>query len=238
MKYQITRHNEVGRAEHGWLQAKHYFSFASYYNPSKMGFGKLRVINDDVIAAGTGFGTHPHQDMEIITIPQQGAVSHKDSTGNEGTIRKGEVQVMSAGKGIRHSEYNHSKDEELSLFQIWIEPNKTGVEPRYDQKVFDYQNNKNKWTELVSPMDAKDAKGLKIHQNAYIRATHLQAGKSLDYEISGKGNGAYVLISQGEAKISNETLISRDAIAIEGTDKFTIKADYDTEMIVIEVPVA
>lgn len=238
MKYDITRHNEVGMADHGWLQAKHYFSFASYYNPKKMGFGKLRVINDDVIQAGKGFGTHPHQNMEIITIPQTGAVSHEDSTGNKGTIQKGEVQVMSAGTGILHSEFNHSKNEALSLFQIWIEPSEMSVKPRYDQKQFDYQNNKNHWTQLVAPVADKTDEGLKIHQNAYIKATHLEAGKSLDYQLSSKNNGAYILVSQGEIEVANESLISRDAMAVTETDRIALKAKVPSEVIVIEVPVA
>lgn len=236
MKYEITRHNEVGQADHGWLKAKHYFSFASYYNPSKMGFGRLRVINDDVVRAGTGFGTHPHRDMEIITIPQAGAVSHKDSTGNEGTIRKGEIQVMSAGTGVLHSEFNHSKNEDLNLFQIWIEPNKKGVKPRYDQRQFAFQDKVNEWTQLVSPMENPKEDGVKIYQNAFINVTTLKAGKTLQYKLKHSGHGLYLLLSKGEIEVTGQKLISRDAIALSEFKELDLKADVDSELIAIEVP--
>ncbi len=236
MKYEITRHNEVGHADHGWLDARHYFSFASYPNPNKMGFGRLRVINDDIVKPGKGFGTHPHRNMEIITIPQEGAVSHEDSTGQKGTIRKGEVQVMSAGKGVLHSEFNHSPDEELKLFQIWIEPNKQGVAPRYGQKQFAYQDNLNAWTQLVSPMEKESEEGLKIHQNAYINATRVEAGKSIDYKLKTSGQGVYVLVAMGEVSIGEHHLISKDSIALSNLDSLSINAKADSELIVIEVP--
>lgn len=236
MSYQITRSHEVGKADHGWLRAKHYFSFANYYNPSKMGFGALRVINDDVVEPNRGFGTHPHRDMEIITIPQAGAVSHEDSGGNKGTIRKGEVQVMSAGRGVLHSEYNHSSDETLSLFQIWIVPNQAGVEPRYDQKKFEYQNTRNEWVQLVSPLAEKEEAGLKIHQDAYINAILLEANKTEIYHFKNSNNGLYLLVVEGEVEIAGEKLKSRDSIAIENLSSVTIRAFAESEVIAIEVP--
>lgn len=236
MSYEITRHNEVGQADHGWLNAKHYFSFANYYNPKKMGFGRLRVINDDVVQPGRGFGTHPHRDMEIITIPLSGVVSHEDSMGTKGTVGKGEVQVMSAGRGVMHSEFNHSKEQALNLFQIWIEPNKLGVEPRYAQQPFRYHDSVNHWTQLVSPIDKESEPGLKIHQNAFINAALLQAGEKLVYQTKGSGNGVYVLLAKGEINVLNQNLVSRDAIAIAETPTIEIDPLVESEVIVIEVP--
>ena len=238
MRYEITRSQSRGKASFGWLNANHYFSFGSYYNPEKMGFGRLRVINDDSIDPGTGFATHPHQNMEIITIPLEGAVAHKDSTGNSGIIRKGEVQVMSAGSGIRHSEYNASDKEQLKLFQIWIEPNKMNVEPRYDQKEFKYQNSRNQWTQLISPMDAKSESGMKIYQNAYINVSPVSADHEMTYDLKDKKNGAYVLVAEGEVEINGETLKKRDSMAIADLDKFTFKSKAESEVIVLEVPLA
>lgn len=236
MGYEITRSHEVGKANHGWLNAKHYFSFANYYNPDKMGFGALRVINDDIVEANRGFGTHPHRDMEIITIPQAGAVSHEDSGGNKGTIRKGEVQVMSAGKGVMHSEYNHSPSEALNLFQIWIEPNKMGVEPRYDQRKFDYHQTRNEWVQLISPMDKKSEEGLKIYQNAYINASLVDANKSLVYQPKDPNNGLYLLVVNGEIEVAGERLQTRDSIALDEVADLTITALQTSEIIAIEVP--
>ena len=235
MDFRITRENQRGAADHGWLRAKHYFSFASYYNPERMGFGKLLVINDDVVAAGTGFGTHPHSDMEIITIPQNGAVSHKDSFGNEGKISKGEVQVMSAGTGIRHSEFNKDA-EELNLFQIWIQPNERGVEPRYDQMKFDYGTLKDKWVQLISPMDRPGEKGLKIYQNAYINAASITEEKSLFYQAKTQGSGLYLLVVEGEVEVSGQKLTRRDAIEITDASEITVQAYSESEVILIEVP--
>lgn len=236
MKYQITRNNEVGKAEHGWLHAKHYFSFASYYNPDRMGFGKLRVINDDVVEPGQGFGTHPHKDMEIITIPLAGAVSHKDSAGHEGTIRKGEVQVMSAGTGILHSEFNNSPTEKLNLFQIWIEPNKKSVAPRYGQESFDFSKNLNAWTQVVSPIEEGDEPGLKIHQQAFINVSALEANQSLSYQLKTPGSGVYFLVAQGQVKIGDQQLASRDSIEICEMKEITLQSLSDSEVIAIEVP--
>jgi quercetin 2,3-dioxygenase len=237
MEYQITKSNEVGKADHGWLKAKHYFSFANYYNPEKMGFGKLRVINDDLVQVSSGFGTHPHKDMEIITIPLEGAVTHEDSKGNKGIVQRGEVQVMSAGKGILHSEHNQSDTTDLKLFQIWIEPNQLRVEPRYDQARFDYQNKRNQWTQLISPISEKAEEGLKIYQTAYINGTLIDANKSLKYKIKHPGeNGVYILLTQGDVDIESINLKTRDSLALTDIGEFEIKANSNSELLVIEVP--
>lgn len=235
MKHWTIRHNEVGKAEHGWLHAKHYFSFGSYYNPARMGFGKLRVINDDIVEAERGFGTHPHQNMEIITIPLSGVVSHQDSEGNKGRITRGEVQVMSAGRGILHSEFNREK-EPLNLFQIWIEPNRSGVAPRYEQKNFEYHNNRNQWTQLVSPITQPNEDGLKIHQDAYINATVLTSGEQLSYNLKNADHGLFILVASGEIEVLGQTLKSRDSLAVEKQKEFTFLATKDSDFIILEVP--
>lgn len=238
MKFEITRSHQRGKADFGWLHANHYFSFGTYQDPNRMGFGKLRVINDDLIEPAMGFATHPHQNMEIITIPLEGAVAHKDSEGHSGKITKGEVQVMSAGSGIRHSEYNASETKQLKLFQIWIEPNKLNVAPRYDQRTFSYQDRKDEWTQLISPMDQEAEEGIKIYQNAYINISPISGGSSLDYQLKDKSNGAYILVADGEVKVGGETLSQRDSMALIDLENVTIEADSDSEVIVLEVPLA
>ena len=235
MKYKIIRSNEVGVANHGWLNAKHYFSFGGYYNPQRMGFGRLLVVNDDVVEPQNGFGKHPHRDMEIITIPQLGAVSHEDSEGNKGTISKGEVQVMSAGTGVFHSEFNNSENTPLNLFQIWIEPNKKSVKPRYDQKQFAFQDRLNQWTQLVSPMGT-DEEGLKIHQNAFISAARLQNNFNLDYKPHELNQGLFLLIVEGEVNLESEVLTKRDAVQLTDVKQVSIQAQKEAEIILIEVP--
>ena len=238
MRTEITRSYQRGRAEFGWLHANHYFSFGSYYNPNKMGFGKLRVINDDSIDPGTGFDTHPHKNMEIITIPLEGGVQHRDSAGNHGVIKKGEVQVMSAGRGIFHSEHNASISDQLKLFQIWIEPNEINVEPRYDQKTFSYHDFPDQWTQLVSPMSRLQEEGLKIHQEAYINISPLSEEKTIEYKVKEKGNGLYMLVAEGMVMINGQKLEKRDSIAIADVDVVAIQAQVKSEVLVIEVPLA
>lgn len=238
MRTEITRSYQRGRAEFGWLHANHYFSFGRYYNPNKMGFGKLRVINDDSIDPGTGFDTHPHENMEIITIPLEGGVKHRDSTGTNGVISKGEVQVMSAGSGIFHSEHNASEEEQLKLFQIWIEPNEFNVKPRYDQKTFSYQNSPNQWTQLVSPMSRLQEEGLKIHQQAYINISPLREDSELEYKVKEDGNGLYILVAEGTVLVNGQKLEKRDSIAIVDIDAVVIEAQAKSEVLVIEVPLA
>ena len=236
MKTERIRHNQVGGADHGWLKAKHYFSFANYYNPSRMGFGALRVINDDLIAAGTGFGTHPHRDMEIITIPLSGGVRHQDSAGHSGVVGPGEVQVMSAGSGIAHSEYNHSKEEPLSLFQIWIEPNKLDVKPRYDQKSFADQKPLNEWVTLVNPMGEISHGGLEIHQDAYLSRVHTSSASKVTYNLKKTRNGIFLLLVSGQIEIQGQVLETRDALQVSEVSSIEIHSHKDSEVLVIEVP--
>ena len=223
-----------GRANHGWLKSFHTFSFADYYNPERMNFGALRVLNDDSIDPGMGFGMHPHRDMEIITIPLEGSLQHTDSMGNVGVIRKGEVQVMSAGTGVRHSEMNASKNEVSRLLQIWIIPNKNDVTPRYGQKDFSDVDKKNKIVTVVSP-DERDG-SLQIWQNAFFSLTDLEAKKSVSYSKKSEGNGLYVFIISGEVDIDGETFSARDGIGIQDFATVELKAHSDSEVLLMEVP--
>ena len=227
-----------GSANHGWLQANHSFSFANYYNPEKMNFGALRVLNDDLIAPSMGFGTHPHDNMEIITIPLSGLLKHKDSMGNVWEeVKAGEVQVMSAGTGIQHSEINGSALEFLSLFQIWILPNKNNVTPRYDQHYFE-QLPDGELQVLVSSIDEEtNYKSLKIYQDAQISRLNLAANTSFDYTVKLSHHGVYVMQIYGVSKINTTQLQSRDAVGISETDDFKIEASEDSQLLFIEVPV-
>lgn len=224
-----------GHANHGWLDAHHSFSFAGYYDPQRIQFGMLRVLNDDIVAGGMGFGTHPHDNMEIITIILDGALEHKDSMGNTGVINPNEVQVMSAGSGIQHSEYNHNRDKEVNVFQTWIFPNKDNVTPRYDQRLFPEEERINILQTLVSPIDRED-EGLKIHQDAWIYRTSLEAGKSITHQMNDKKNGAYVFVVTGKINTEEKALGRRDAIGIYDTDSFTINADEKSDVLIFEVP--
>jgi hypothetical protein len=234
MKMTIQKASERGGADHGWLNAKHYFSFAGYHNPEKIHFGLLRVLNDDIIAPGTGFPTHPHDNMEIVTIPFAGALQHKDSTGGAGVIKAGDVQIMSAGTGVKHSEANDSKTEAVNLFQLWVFPKKRNITPRYDQRTFDINDRINKWQVVVSPNE-KD-KALWINQDSIFALTKLEAGKSLAYENSFKGNGVYLVVINGSIKVNGSDLNKRDAAGISETDSFTITANEDAELLAVEVP--
>jgi redox-sensitive bicupin YhaK (pirin superfamily) len=234
MKKVIHPANERGNANHGWLQANHSFSFASYYNPAKMNFGVLRVLNDDTVAPGMGFGTHPHDNMEIITIPTEGALAHKDSMGNEEVIYSGDIQVMSAGTGIQHSEYNASKVAAVKLFQIWIIPNQQNVTPRYQQITLNPADSLNQLQQIVSPK--QDEAGVWIHQNAWMHIANFTEDKSVNYTVKNKGHGAYVLIINGEASIDTTILNNRDAIGIWEAEEFVIHAKAGTRILVIDVP--
>lgn len=226
-----------GFADHGWLQANHSFSFANFYNPERMNFGALRVLNDDIIAPGMGFNTHPHKNMEIITIPLRGLLKHKDSMSNEWLfVKPNEVQVMSAGTGIYHSEMNGSQDESLSLFQIWIMPNKTGVTPRYNQASFKQADRMNRLQVLVSSLDESNHDGLKIHQNAKISRIDLDENFSFRYELKSQFYGVYVMNISGNVSIDREVLSQRDALGISQTDAFTVTGRTKAELLFIEVP--
>ncbi len=237
MKTVVYRADTRGVADHGWLKSHHTFSFASYHNPERMGFGLLRVINDDRVAPGMGFGTHPHRDMEIVSIPLSGALEHKDSQGNETVIRNGEVQLMSAGTGVTHSEYNHSKEEEVNFLQIWVLPEKLGISPRYDQKSFDIEKRRNQFQTVVSPLD-KSEEGVKINQQAYFALADLDGDKSVEYPLRENGHGAYIFVLEGEVEVGGTVLQRRDALSLEDTNKFSVSAKKESKVLVIEVPMA
>lgn len=229
-------HSEAsrGHANHGWLNAKYSFSFASWQNHERIHFGALRVLNDDIVAPSMGFGKHPHDNMEIITIPLKGALKHQDSIGNSSVIEAGEVQVMSAGTGVQHSEVNAKHDEAINLFQIWIFPNKHNVTPRYDQIRYDEESMRNNFLQVVSPNP--DDAGTWIHQQAWIHLSHLEEGKSLNYELKQKGNGVYILNIDGNFEIANQLLEKRDAIGVWETISINIKANKTGRLLFIEVP--
>lgn len=234
MEKVIHRSEDRGSADHGWLKAKHSFSFAGWYDPSKINFGMMRVLNDDIIAPGEGFGTHPHDNMEIVTIPLKGAVAHKDSEGHEEVILPDEVQVMSAGTGILHSEYNYSKSEDTNLFQIWIFPDRKGHKPRYDQKAFDVSERKNKFHFMVTP--DKEGNTLWLNQDAYFSRIDLEEGLEADYTIHNEGNGVYFMLIDGEIEIADETLYKRDALGVSGAESLKVSAKKNSKLLAIEIP--
>lgn len=233
MKTVIHKSETRGHANHGWLDAHHSFSFGQWYNPERVHFGKLRVLNDDIVKAGFGFGKHPHDNMEIITIPLSGALEHKDSTGGHGVIAKNDVQVMSAGSGIEHSEFNHSKIEDVNLFQLWIFTNKENVAPRYDQQTFSATDRQNKFQTVVSPFGNE---GLWIYQDAWISLGNFTAENSSSYQLKKQGNGIYLLVIEGEVEIDGNILSKRDAIGIWDTDTINILSKTNTEILLVEVP--
>ena len=234
MKTILQRANERGSADHGWLKPNFYFSFAGYYNPEKVHFGLLRVLNDDFIEGGGKFHTHPHDNMEIVTIPLSGAVHHKDNTGGEGVVKAGDVQIMSAGSGVLHSEANASATDLLNLFQIWVFPKENNIKPRYDQRTFDVKDRNNNWQVVVSPKE--EDKALWINQDARFALTKLDAGKTLTYENGFKGNGVYLVVVNGSVKVGDTMLNKRDALGVWETDSFSITASEDAELLAIEVP--
>lgn len=234
MKTIVQKSAERGTADYGWLKPNYYFSFSQYYNPHRIHFGLLRVLNDDYVAGGGGFPPHPHDNMEIVTIPLSGALQHKDSTGGQGIIRAGDIQIMSAGTGVQHSEFNASATEPVTLFQVWIFPKKKNIEPRYDQRSFDTAGRINQWQIIVSPRPEDNA--LWINQDARFSLSRLSPGSNLTYENAFSGNGIYAIVISGSADISGQTLHKRDAIGIWETDSFTVKAVEETELLIIEVP--
>ena len=226
-----------GYANYDWLQANYSFSFANYYNPGKENFGALRVLNDDVIQGGMGFGEHPHDNMEIITIPLQGALKHKDSMSEKWIpLETGEVQVMSAGTGVIHSERNNSATDFINLFQIWVIPNKMGVQPAYDQKKFDISDRKDKLQTLVTSYNDKEVDSLKINQDAKISRIDLSKNKEFTYDLKSDNHGVYVMLISGEITIEDKKLEKRDAIGIYTTTNFTLISKQNSEILFIEVP--
>lgn len=230
----LYKANERGSADYGWLKPNYYFSFGQFHDPAKIHFGLLRVVNDDFIAGGGEFPTHPHDNMEIVTIPLTGALQHKDSTGGNGIIKAGDVQIMSAGTGVQHSEANASAHEPVSLFQIWVFPKEKNIAPRYAQRTFNISERQDRWQVVVSPIDTDDA--LWINQDARFALTNLNASASLPYHTAFKGNGVFLIVLNGKAKINNTLLEKRDALGISETDTFTIEAVENTELLAIEVP--
>lgn len=236
MRHRIFPRNKRGTANYNWLKANFSFSFGNYYNPDMVQFGMLRVLNDDTIAGGTGFGTHPHENMEIITIPLEGGLTHRDSMGNEATVKFGEVQVMSAGTGIQHSEMNASETDQAKTLQIWIFPEEDNVTPRYDQKGFDLEKNKNAFVTVVSPQDKNDGNALWIHQQAFLNLGIFDAGTTTTYDLKIPENGVYLFLIDGEIEINNETIRERDAYGIVEFESFDIKVNKQAKILVIEVP--
>lgn len=223
-----------GDADHGWLKAKHSFSFANFYNPERIQFGVLRVLNDDIIAPGMGFGTHPHDNMEIITIPLEGALEHKDSMDNIGFVETDEIQVMSAGTGVYHSEYNKNKDQSVSLLQIWVFPNTQNVTPRYGQKNIKNLKKPNSFYPIVTP-NPKDSE-MWIHQDAWFHLGEFNKDITVKYSIQKNGNGVYVFVIEGEGSVLDKTLSKRDALGIWEADSFSINAKKNSKILLLEVP--
>jgi redox-sensitive bicupin YhaK (pirin superfamily) len=226
--------SERGLVNIGWLNSRHSFSFGNWYDPEKVHFGALRVLNDDIVKAGAGFGTHPHDNMEIISIPLSGSLAHKDSTGTDGIIRTGDVQIMSAGSGIRHSEYNPSATDAANFLQIWVIPKKKDIHPRYGQLTFDAKDRINQWQIVVSPDEKENA--LWINQDARFALAKLEEGKEISFAPKFRGNGVYLFVIEGEITIENKNIGKRDAIGVLETDGFTIKAAKTSEVLAIEVP--
>lgn len=223
-----------GYANHGWLLSRHTFSFANYYDPDRVNFGALRVLNDDIVEAGKGFGTHPHDNMEIISIPLEGDLEHRDSMGNISVIRHGDIQVMSAGTGIFHSEYNKNKDRVVKFLQIWIFPNRKNVTPRYDQITLNFEDRHNKLQQILSPN--ADDEGVWIYQNAWFHIGKFDRGFNTEYKLKSQGNGVYGFILSGDVAIGDQQLNPRDGYGIWDADTLMIRADSNTEFLLMEVP--
>ncbi|OIQ22133.1 MAG: hypothetical protein BM557_01795 [Flavobacterium sp. MedPE-SWcel] len=236
MKSQFLPKEERGSTNFGWLQANFSFSFGNYHNPDRIQFGALRVLNDDTIASGMGFGMHPHENMEIITIPLQGGLTHRDSMKNQATVKFGEVQVMSAGTGIQHSEMNASHTEEAKTLQLWIFPEKQNVTPRYDQKKFDLENNRNSFVNIVSPHDKNDGNALWIYQQAYLHLGIFDEEQELNYKIATPNHGAYLFLIEGELEIDGQTIKSRDAFSATALETLAITTKKKCKILIIQPP--
>ena len=233
MKSILHKASSRGHADHGWLKSDHSFSFAGYHNPDRMGFGLLRVLNDDRVAGGMGFGTHPHDNMEIISIPLSGSLKHRDDMGNESVIKTNEVQIMSAGTGVKHSEFNNSPTEEVNFLQLWIFPEKQDITPRYEQKHFSPEGRQNRWQQVVAP---DNEKAVWINQQAYLSRATIESGKIMGYKLHSDNHGAYIFVLEGGIKIGDRNLEKRDALGIWDVEAFTVESERKSEVLVIEVP--
>ncbi len=234
MKTILHKASERGTADYGWLKPNFYFSFGQYYHPEKVHFGMLRVLNDDFIAGGGKFQTHPHDNMEIVTIPFTGALEHRDSTGGAGVIQAGDIQIMSAGTGVEHSEANASATDPVTLFQIWVFPKQRNITPRYDQRSFDIADRINQWQIVVSPKEEDNA--LWINQDARFSLTNLTLGNTISYSNAFKGNGVYLVVINGAVNVNGVSVGRRDALGIAEIDDFDITATEDAELLAIEIP--
>ena len=234
MQFKIHKAATRGAADHGWLDARHTYSFADYRDPERMGFGKLRVLNDDVIQPSMGFDTHPHENMEIVSVPIKGALRHKDSMGNQSVISAGEVQIMSAGTGVRHSEYNDSDSEVVNLLQIWVYPKEKDIEPRYEQKEFLAEGRQNKFQLTVSP--DREAGSVYINQDAWFSLANIDKDQTVDYPLHQNGNGVYVFVIAGSVLLGEEVLENRDGVEVTDTDKVNFTAKEDSQILCIEIP--
>ncbi len=235
MKSIIHKANSRGFADHGWLKSFHTFSFANYYNPERVHFGALRVLNDDFVAAGQGFGTHPHDNMEIVSIPLEGDLEHKDSMGNTTVIRNGDIQVMSAGSGVTHSEYNKNSDKSVKFLQIWVFPNKKNVTPRYDQISLDISQHRNRFQQIVSPN--QNDEGVWIHQDAWLHLGTFEKDFSTVYRLKKEGNGVYVFVLRGDVTVDGTALNERDGFGAWEIEKLSVVANSENaEVLLIEVP--
>lgn len=234
-QFVLHKENSRGHANHGWLDAHHTFSFAGYYNPERVNFGALRVLNDDRIDGGMGFGTHPHDNMEIITIPLEGALAHKDSLGTSAVIQHGDIQVMSAGTGVQHSEFNANESEPVKLLQIWLFPNQKNVTPRYGQITLDVAERHNNFQQILSP-DAND-QGVWIHQDAWFSLGKFDAGFEATYQVKKAGNGVYIFVIDGTVEVNGQKLDKRDGMGVWDTDVLSFKSfSQNAEVLLMDVP--
>ncbi len=235
MKTILHKASDRGHANHGWLNSHHSFSFANFYDPDKIHFGALRVLNDDIVQGGMGFGTHPHDNMEIISIPLSGDLEHKDSMGNTGVIRQNDVQIMSAGTGIHHSEYNKNSDKLVNFLQIWVFPKKRNIKPRYDQKTLNAEDRLNKLQVIVSPEGSSDD-SVKINQDAWFNLGTLNKGTKVNYHLHDKSHGVYVFVIDGDVTVNGQVLNKKDGLGISETEALSITADNNSEVLLMEVP--
>ncbi|GIV36529.1 MAG: hypothetical protein KatS3mg032_0908 [Cyclobacteriaceae bacterium] len=223
-----------GHSHYGWLDTWHTFSFAHYFNPERMNFGALRVLNDDTVQGGKGFDRHPHENMEIVSIPLAGALEHQDSMGNRAVIREGDVQIMSAGTGVVHAEYNGSAHEPVSFLQIWVFPKQQNITPRYDQRTFRKEDRQNRWQQIVSPVQTDE--GVWINQDAWFYRARLDEGRELTYALHRSGHGVYLFLIEGSVTVNDTMLNKRDGAGISGAEKIDFTANRPAELLLIEVP--